>query len=235
MFDEANALIQEIITHKLIIAKGVFGIFPAKSVGDDIEVYKDNEIFKFFSLRQQEVLATDSANLALSDFISPNHDYFGAFAITAGLNCDEIAHGYEKNNDDYKSIMIKAVADRLVEAFAEVLHKRIRTEYWGYVNESLTTEELIHEEYQGIRPAPGYPAQPDHSEKMTLWKLLDVEKNTGISLTESLAMYPAASISGLYIAHPLSKYFAVGQVCDDQIEDYASRKGITIDEVKQWI
>lgn len=159
----------------------------------------------------------------------------GAFAVTAGLGCDEWCRQLEEAGDDYKSIMVKAVADRLVEAFAEYLHEKVRKEYWGYTeNESFTCEELIHERYQGIRPAPGYPSQPDHTEKLTLWRLLDVENAIGMQLTDSLAMWPAASVSGLYLANPNCKYFSVGEVQEDQIADYAQRKGMTVDEVKQW-
>jgi 5-methyltetrahydrofolate--homocysteine methyltransferase len=164
------------------------------------------------------------------------HDYIGAFAVTAGLNCDLLAQQYERNMDDYKSIMVKALADRLVEAFAEYLHFKVRTQYWGYArDEQLCRQDLIHEKYDGIRPAPGYPSQPDHSEKLTLWRLLDVEANTGISLTESLAMSPAASVCGLYISHPKAEYFQVGEVCADQLTDYANRKGTSVEEVRKWL
>jgi 5-methyltetrahydrofolate--homocysteine methyltransferase len=235
LFDEAQAMLQEIIRNKSLKAKGVFGLFEAKGTGDDIEVYKNEDKFKFYTLRQQEVLAIDGPSLALSDFVSPNKDYFGAFAVTAGLGCDDLAREYENDGDDYKSIMLKALADRLVEAFAEFLHEKVRTDYWGYASESFSKEDLIHEKYQGIRPAPGYPSQPDHLEKLTLWKLLNVEEKTGMTLTDSLAMHPAASVSGLYISHPQGRYFNLGQVCDDQVQDYAGRKGLTPEEVRKWI
>lgn len=235
LYDEAQEMLQEVIRNKSLKASGVYGLFEAKAIGDDIEVYSDTEKFKFYTLRQQEILATGGPSLALSDFVSPNKDYFGAFAVTAGLGCDELSSQYEAEGDDYKSIMLKALADRLVEAFAEYLHEKVRTDYWGYTSEAMSKEDLIHEKYEGIRPAPGYPSQPDHLEKLALWKLLKVEENTGITLTDSLAMLPAASVSGIYISHPKAKYFNLGQVNDDQVQDYADRKGLMVEEVRKWI
>eukprot|EP00359_Climacostomum_virens_P007798 CAMPEP_0204906972 /NCGR_PEP_ID=MMETSP1397-20131031/6248_1 /ASSEMBLY_ACC=CAM_ASM_000891 /TAXON_ID=49980 /ORGANISM="Climacostomum Climacostomum virens, Strain Stock W-24" /LENGTH=1188 /DNA_ID=CAMNT_0052075979 /DNA_START=1890 /DNA_END=5456 /DNA_ORIENTATION=- len=233
LYNEAQALLQELISAKRLKAKGVYGFFPCKSQGDDIAL-ENGEVF--YTLRQQELHSADSNSVAMSDFISPSHDYIGGFAVTAGLCANELSAEYEGDQDDYKSIMLKALADRLVEAFAEYLHFKVRTEYWGYAkNEELSTQQLIYEKYDGIRPAPGYPAQPDHSEKLTLWKLLNVEANTGITLTDSLAMDPAASVCGLYISHPQSHYFQLGEVRPDQLEDYARRKGQSVEEVKKWL
>jgi 5-methyltetrahydrofolate--homocysteine methyltransferase len=174
--------------------------------------------------------------VALSDFIKGKEDYIGAFALSTGFGIEKHLEEFEKNHDDYSAIMLKALADRLAEAFAELIHTKVRREIWGYASgENLSIEELIKEKYQGIRPAPGYPAQPDHTEKITLWKLLDVEKNTGIKLTESLAMYPAAAISGLYFAHTDAHYFSVGKVMRDQVEDYALRKKMKIEEIEKWL
>lgn len=232
LFEEAQVMLRELIATKQLRAKGVYGIFPCKSQGDDILLESET----FYTLRQQEIHATEAPSIALSDFVSPHRDYIGAFAVTAGLNCDALAAEYESQQDDYKSIMVKALADRLVEAFAEFLHFKVRTEYWGYAKtETLSRQDLIYEKYAGIRPAPGYPAQPDHSEKFALWRLLNVEANTGIALTESLAMTPAASVCGLYISHPDSEYFQLGEVCADQLENYAARKGVSVEEVKKWL
>jgi 5-methyltetrahydrofolate--homocysteine methyltransferase len=189
----------------------------------------------FHFLRQQIEKSEDQPNLCLADFVAPANDYIGAFAVTAGLGVDELAAQFKAQNDDYNAIMTEALADRLAEAFAEYLHKRVRAE-WGYgKNETLTTEQLIEEQYRGIRPAAGYPACPDHTEKWTLWKLLDAEKSTGIRLTESCAMWPASSVSGLYFASPRSKYFAVGKLDRDQIQDYSRRKGMELRTVEKWL
>ena len=179
-------------------------------------------------------------NIALADYIAPREtgikDYIGAFAVTTGIGIEKLVAKFEKDNDDYSSIMTKAIADRLAEAFAEYLHLMVRKQYWGYSpEEEFSNEELIKENYKGIRPAPGYPAQPDHTEKLTIWELLDVEKNTSMKLTESMAMYPAASVSGLYFSHPESKYFTVGKIGKDQVLDYHKRKGMSIEEIERWL
>jgi len=244
LFDDANNLLDQIIEQKLLKANAVYGIFPANSVDDDIEVYVDESrnglLASFHTLRQQLLKTTNVPNIALSDYIAPKesriNDYIGAFAVTAGIGADELVKSYESKHDDYNSILVKAIADRLAEAFAELLHKKVRTEFWGYsVEEKLSNEELIAEKYKGIRPAPGYPAQPDHTEKLTLFKILDVQNKTGITLTESLAMHPAASVCGLYFAHPESKYLNVGKLAEDQVRDYAKRKGMSTKEVEKWL
>ena len=232
LFSEAQALLKEICEQKLLRARGVIGIFKAKSIGDDIELTVNGEKVTFYGFRQQEESPVIMPNLCISDYVSPVKDYVGGFAVTAGLGSEELARKYEEAGDDYKSIMIKALADRLVEAFAEYLHLQVRTNYWGYVVENTSPLDLIYGKYQGIRPAPGYPTQPDHSEKITLWRVLDVENNTGIGLTESLAMTPPASVCGLYFSNPKASYFAVGQMTDEQIEDYANRKGTSVEEIR---
>ncbi len=243
LYDDAQVVLAELLKNKQTHAKGVIGFFPANRVGDDIELYSDETRSKivtvFHSLRQQNVRSDNKPNHALADFIAPKEsgriDYVGGFAVTAGIGVEELALSYEKQNDDYKSIMVKAIADRFAEAFAECLHKKAR-EFWGYgLTEKLTSEELVKEEYRGIRPAPGYPACPDHTEKQLLFELLQAEKTTGIYLTESCAMYPASSVSGLYFAHPDSRYFAVGRIGKDQVEDYAKRKGMPLAEIEKWL
>ncbi len=244
IFDDANLLLEKIISENLLTAKGTIGIFPANAVEDDIEIYGDTDrellLATLHTLRQQSKKAAGQANLALADFILPKHynksDYIGMFAVTAGLNIEKTLQIFEKEHDDYNAIMLKALADRLAEAFAEYLHLKVRTEYWGYAkNENLTNEELIDEKYVGIRPAPGYPAQPDHTEKLTIFKLLNVEEGIGIKLTESLAMYPAASVCGIYFAHPQAKYFGVGKIGKDQVADYSLRKGMNFKEIEKWL
>jgi 5-methyltetrahydrofolate--homocysteine methyltransferase len=242
LFADAKAMLAMIVADQKLTAKGVYGIFPANSVGDDIEILDDkgNAVSKFLTLRQQSQKTKGAPNLALADFVAPKNsgivDYVGAFCVTTGFGADEWANEFARNLDDYNSIMVKALADRLAEAFAEYLHEKVRTEFWGYAaGESLSNEALIAETYKGIRPAPGYPACPDHLEKATIWKLLDVEKNTGVKLTESLAMWPAASVSGYYFAHPDSKYFGLGKIRNDQVEDYAQRRGIGVDEARKWL
>jgi len=241
LFNDAQKLLDKIANKNLLTAKAVYGIYPANSVNDDIQIYLNEDrielISIFHTLRQQ---GNKSDNFALSDFIAPKkhgvHDYLGAFACTTGIGANNLVIEFENKNDDYNAIMIKALADRLVEAFAELLHKKIRTEVWGYsLNEKLVNEDLIKEKYDGIRPAPGYPAQPDHTEKLELFKLLDVKNKIGISLTENLAMDPASSICGLYFGNPNSKYFNVGNISKDQVSDYAARKGMRIDEVERWL
>ncbi len=245
LFEDANILLDEIIRDNLITANGVFGLFPACRVGsDDIDVYADDSraetVSRFRMLRQQAQKRAGSPNLCLADYIAPADsgvsDYMGLFAVTAGVGAAELAERFARDNDDYQSIMVKALADRLAEAFAECLHEQVRKEYWGYaVDESLTDEDRIRERYRGIRPAPGYPACPDHTEKRIIFDLLDAEAHTGTSLTESCAMLPAASVSGFYIAHPDSRYFAAGRIERDQAEDYARRKGIPLEEAERWL
>lgn len=244
LFNDANNLLDKIINEKLLTANGVIGLFPANSVDDDIEIYSDDTrhgiLETFNTIRQQSIKSSGIPNLALADFIAPKEseikDYVGAFAVTTGIGIEKIIERFESDHDDYNSIMTKAIADRLAEAFAEFLHEKVRKEIWGYaVQEKLTNEELVAEKYNGIRPAPGYPAQPDHTEKLKIWKLLDVQKTTSISLTESLAMYPAASVCGLYFAHPESKYFTVGKIGKDQVDDYRKRKGMSMKEVEKWL
>ena len=241
LFKDAQAMLKRIIDEKWFTAKGVVGFWPAQAVGDDIAVYADEsraeEIARFHTLRQQIKKSNGKPNLALSDFIAEDgQDYVGAFAVTAGHGELEIAKTFKDSGDDYSSIMATALADRLAEAFAEALHKKVRTELWGYAaDEATTTQDLIEEKYQGIRPAPGYPAQPDHTEKATLFRLLDAGKNAGMALTESYAMTPPASVSGLYFGHPGSHYFGVGKIDSDQIEDYAARKGWDVETAERWL
>jgi len=241
LFADAQAMLKKIVDEKWLKANAVIGIYPAKGNGDDVVVFEDEKMANvktiFHSLRQQTKKPAGQYNVALSDFVNPNNlDYIGSFALTTGIGIDEYVARFEKEHDDYSAIMLKALADRLAEAFAELLHKKIRKELWGYAkNEDFKNEDLIKEEYAGIRPAPGYPAQPDHTEKLTIWKLLDVKKNTGILLTESLAMIPTAAVSGLYFAHPQSHYFGIGKIAKDQIEDYAKRKGTRIEEQEKWL
>ncbi|MGD2033701.1 MAG: methionine synthase [Bacteroidales bacterium] len=244
LFDDANELLDRIEKENLLQAKGVIGIFPANAIGDDIAVYQDEKKSKvlvtFRNLRNQVQKENGSPNLCLSDFIAPEDsgrtDYLGAFAVTAGLGIEKILSEFERDHDDYSSIMIKAMADRLAEAFTELIHLKVRKEYWGYATgEKLSLDKLLLEKYQGIRPAHGYPACPDHSEKETLFNLLDVQKNTGMKLTESFSMVPAASVSGLMFAHPLSKYFFVGKLSKDQIIDYAKRKQTDVSVIEKWL
>jgi 5-methyltetrahydrofolate--homocysteine methyltransferase len=243
LYDDARRLLDEILEHRLLIAKGVYGFFPAASVGDDIELYADGSRMKtlttIHTLRQQSEKPEQQPNLALADYVAPQqsgtHDHIGAFAVTAGIGLEELCRRFDKDHDDYNSIMAKALADRLAEAFAEQLHKQAR-EAWGYgMAEQLSTEDLIREKYRGIRPAPGYPACPDHTEKRLLFDLLQVEENTGIILTESFAMLPAAAVSGFYFAHPAAKYFAVGKIGKDQVEDYARRKNLPLATMERWL
>ena len=246
LFADAQALLKKIVDGKWLTAQAVIGFWPANSVGDDIEVYtgepRHSKLAMLHTLRQQ--IARDPkrnrAHTALADFIAPKDsgvvDYIGGFAVTAGIGDEAALEAHFNATDDYGRILFKALADRLAEAFAERMHQRVRTEFWGYAkDEKIANEDLIAEKYQGIRPAPGYPAQPDHTEKATLWKLMDVADKAGIVLTESFAMWPAASVSGLYFAHPDSHYFGVGKVERDQVEDYAARKGWTVAEAERWL
>ncbi len=244
LFNDAKARLKEIVKENKLTANGVIGIFNANSVIDDIEIYSKESgkevIAKLFSLRQQGKKSNTTKNIALADFVAPKDsgkdDYIGMFAVTTGIGIEKLIAKYEDEHDDYNIIMIKAIADRLAEAFAELLHQKVRTDYWGYSSEEkLSHDDIINEKYVGIRPAPGYPAQPDHTEKLTIFKLLDVEKNCGIKLTETLSMYPASSVSGLYFANSESKYFAVGKISKDQVEDYAARKDFTIEETERWL
>jgi 5-methyltetrahydrofolate--homocysteine methyltransferase len=240
LFNDAQNLLGKILSEKLLKARAVFALYPANSVGDDIEVYSDetrkNIVANFYTLRQQH--DQPEVRQALSDYVAPLesgiNDYMGAFAVTIH-GAEELAKEFEAQHDDYNSIMVKALADRLAEALAEKLHADVRKTYWGYAaGEALSNDELIRERYDGIRPAPGYPAQPDHTEKRTLFRLLQAEE-IGLSLTESCAMWPASSVSGLYFAHPESRYFAVGRILEDQVQEYARRKGMSVEEVERWL
>jgi 5-methyltetrahydrofolate--homocysteine methyltransferase len=244
LFDDAQELLRKVVTEKLFTAKGVIGFWPANSVGDDIEIYTDESrkavLTRIHTLRQQAEKVKGEPYYALADFIAPKDsgipDYWGGFAVTTGIGCDELVAAFEKDHDDYNSIMAKAIADRLAEAFAEKMHELVRKEYWGYAKgEQLGTDELIKEEYQGIRPAPGYPACPDHTEKTTLFQLLKAEDSADMHLTESLAMTPAASVSGFYFAHPQARYFGLGKISKDQVEDYAVRKNMPLEDVERWL
>ena len=244
LFDDGQKLLDKIVKEKLFTAKAVIGLYPANSLGGDIELYSDDGREKIsavlHTLRQQGNKSGSTPNFALSDFIAPKEskvkDYIGAFAVTAGIGIEKVIRDFEKNNDDYSSIMAKALADRLAEAFAEHMHELVRKEYWGYAkSENLDNEALIREKYQGIRPAPGYPACPDHTEKTILFDLLGAEKAASIKLTENFAMYPAASVCGLYFAHPQAHYFGVGKIGRDQVADYAKRKGMDIKQVEKWL
>ncbi len=238
LFNDAQNMLQQIIKEKWLQANAVVGIFPANTVGDDIHVTANGNTVVFHTLRQQTKKPAGQFNVALSDFIAPQgtQDYIGTFALTTGIGIDAHVARFEADHDDYNAIMLKALADRLAEAFAELMHKKVRREIWGYAaDENLKNEELIKEEYAGIRPAPGYPAQPEHTEKLTIWNLLEVEKNTGMQLTESMAMIPTAAVSGLYFAHPQSHYFGLGKIQKDQVSDYAKRKGITTADAERWL
>ena len=241
LYKDAQKMLSQIVSEKWFKAKGILGIFPANTINDDdVEVITSSEVEKFLTLRQQSKKTAGAPNIALADFIAPKEigkqDYIGCFCVTIGFGVDEKASEFEKQLDDYNSILVKAIGDRLAEAFAEYLHLKVRKEIWGYASdEVLSNEELIKEQYKGIRPAPGYPACPDHLEKPTIWKLLYVEQETGVKLTESMAMWPAASVSGYYFANPESKYFGLGKIKKDQLEDYATRRNISIEEATKWL
>jgi 5-methyltetrahydrofolate--homocysteine methyltransferase len=243
LFEEANALLDQIVEKKLLTARAVYGFFAAGAVGDDVELYADEsrakQLARLHFLRQQSNKEGSEPCRSLADFIAPREkglaDHIGAFAVTSGFGLKELCDGFRARLDDYNAIMAEALADRLAEAFAECLHKRVRDE-WGYGrDEKLSAEDMIHEKYRGIRPAPGYPACPDHTEKGAIWSLLDVKKNAGIELTESFAMWPGSSVSGLYFAHPQSRYFQLGKIERDQVADYAARKGMSLKEAERWL
>ena len=244
LWKDAQAMLAKIIEEKWFAPRAVIGFWPANTVGDDIRLFTDEsrkeELATFFTLRQQLSKRDGRPNVAMSDFVAPNEsgkqDYVGGFVVTAGIEEVAIAERFERANDDYSSILVKALADRFAEAFAELMHQRVRNEFWGYApGEELSNDDLIHERYAGIRPAPGYPAQPDHTEKKTLFELLDATAQTGVELTESYSMWPGSSVSGLYIGHPESYYFGVAKVERDQVEDYATRKGMSVEEVERWL
>jgi 5-methyltetrahydrofolate--homocysteine methyltransferase len=243
LFADAKELLAQLVANKALTAKGIVGIFPAHSVQDDIYIYHDeqqNQLAGVSHHLRQQTEKPKGANYCLSDFVAPKtsglNDFVGAFAVTAGIGEEALSKAYEKQGDDYNSIMIKAIADRLAEAFAEYLHEYVRKTLWGYgKSEKLSNEDLIREKYQGIRPAPGYAACPEHTEKQVIWDLLEVEKRCGISLTESYAMWPGASVSGWYFSHPNSRYFAVAQIQQDQLQDYAQRKNWTVEHAQKWL
>ena len=244
LYEDAQEMLRRIVEERWFNPKAVVGFWPANAVGDDIRLFtgdsRTTELATFHGLRQQLSKRDGRPNLCLSDFVAPfdskKADYLGGFVVTAGIEEVRIAERFERANDDYRSILVKALADRIAEAFAERMHQRVRKEFWAYAaDETLANEDLIREEYRGIRPAPGYPAQPDHTEKSTLFRLLDAERGIGVTLTESFAMWPGSSVSGLYLAHPEAHYFGVAKVERDQAEDYAARKGMSIVEVERWL
>jgi 5-methyltetrahydrofolate--homocysteine methyltransferase len=257
LFADAQKMLNQIVSENWLTAKGILGIFPANTINDDdievsslfstaLELTEDlspraqSRGTTFLTLRQQSQKTAGAPNIALSDFIAPKdsgkQDYIGCFCVTTGFGVDEKALEFEKQLDDYNSILVKALGDRLAEAFAEFLHLKVRKNIWGYASdESLSNQDLINEEYKGIRPAPGYPACPDHLEKPTIWKLLNVEQEIGVRLTESMAMWPASSVSGYYFAHPDSKYFGLGKIKEDQVIDYAKRRGISTEMAARWL
>jgi 5-methyltetrahydrofolate--homocysteine methyltransferase len=244
LFADAQAMLDQLIAENWLQARAVIGFFPVNVVqDDDIELYTDEsrqEVQYVLHHIRQQMAKTDRANSCLADFIAPKDsgiaDYLGAFVVTTGVGIEAHIQRFEAQYDDYSSIMLKALADRLAEAFAERLHERVRKEFWGYAaDEQLSNEELIKEKYRGIRPAPGYPACPDHTEKATLWQLLQPDQRIGVSLTENFAMYPTAAVSGWYFSHPEAAYFGTGKIDRDQVLDYAARKGWTLDEAEKWL
>ena len=244
LFADAQDMLKRILSEKWLEAKAVYALWPSNSDGDDVVIYDsekaENEIARFHHMRQQVKKVEGQPNFCLADFVAPKEsgllDYSGGFVVSTGFGCEERAEAYKADHDDYNSIMVKALADRLAEALAEYCHQKIRKEIWGYApNEGLDNESLIKEKYQGIRPAPGYPACPDHLEKTTLFKLLDAEKNIGVNLTDSLAMDPAASVSGWYFAHEKSKYFGIRKIKEDQLLDLAERKQMDREILERWL
>jgi 5-methyltetrahydrofolate--homocysteine methyltransferase len=244
LYADARRMLKLMIAERWVQANAVIGFFPANSVDDDIEVYADESRtqvrYRLHHLRQQKPKPAGQPHYALSDFVAPRDsgvkDWIGSFAVTTGIGLDEKVREFEARHDDYSSIMLKALADRLAEALAERMHERARREFWGYApEERFTNDQLVREEYRGIRPAPGYPACPDHTEKATLWQMLDVEKTAGIRLTESFAMHPTAAVSGWYFSHPEARYFQVGRIDADQVTDYAQRKGMALAEAERWL
>jgi len=247
LFNEAQEFLARSVKEKLLVARGICAFYPAHGKGDDIELYsnesRSDAVGTLYGLRQQEMKQSEDAYHAIGDFIAPKEsgvkDYIGMFAVSAGFGCAELAAKYEAAHDDYNAIMLKALADRLAEAFAEVLHAEVRRDHWGYAEDEakqpMSAEDLHKIKYRGIRPAPGYPMQPDHTEKRTIWKLMDVKAKTGIELSDHLAMFPAASVSGLYLANPESKYFVVGKLTLDQVTEYAARKGMNVPDVEKMI
>jgi 5-methyltetrahydrofolate--homocysteine methyltransferase len=244
LYEDAQEMLKRIVEERWFNPKAVIGFWPANTIGDDIRLFtgesRSDVLATFHGLRQQLSKRDGRPNLCLSDFVAPVEsglpDYVGSFVVTAGIEEVRIAERFERANDDYRSILVKALADRFAEAFAERMHQRVRKEFWGYgADETLSNEDLIKEEYHGIRPAPGYPAQPDHTEKETIFRLLDAERRIGVRLTESYAMWPGSSVSGLYLAHPDSHYFGVAKVERDQVEAYAARKGMSVPEVERWL
>jgi 5-methyltetrahydrofolate--homocysteine methyltransferase len=242
LYADAQAMLKQLVSEKWVKASGVVGIWPANRDGDDIVLWKSDErgeeLARLHTLRQQMDKGERKTNSALADFVGPRgaEDYVGAFAVTAGIGEEEIAIRFKRANDDYSAILAQALCDRLAEAFAEAMHAKVRRELWGYAaGETLSHEDLIAEKYRGIRPAPGYPAQPDHTEKATLFDLLEARERTGIDLTESMAMTPPSSVSGLYFAHPEAEYFGVGKIDRDQVEDYARRKGWDLATAERWL
>jgi 5-methyltetrahydrofolate--homocysteine methyltransferase len=244
LYADARRMLKSLIAERWLTARAVVGVFPANALGDDVQIYAGEERAQVLTtlnfLRQQKSKPAGQPHQCLADYVAPRAsgvaDYFGAFAVTTGLGIEEHLARFERGHDDYSAILLKALADRLAEAAAEHFHERVRRELWGYAAaETLTNEQLVREEYRGIRPAPGYPACPDHTEKDKLWRLLDPEHNAGIRLTESYAMYPTAAVSGWYIGHPEARYFALGKIDRDQVEDYARRKGLSLQEAQRWL
>jgi 5-methyltetrahydrofolate--homocysteine methyltransferase len=244
LYADARKMLRTLIREHWLVPRAVLGLFPANSLDDDLELYVDDSraevLARVHFLRQQKDLPEGKPHAALADFVAPKssgvRDYFGAFAVSAGQGIEAPLARFEAAHDDYSAIMLKVLADRLAEAFAERLHERVRREFWGYAPaEKLGSEQLIREEYRGIRPAPGYPACPDHTEKATIWRLLDVEQRAGITLTESFAMFPTAAVSGWYFSHPQARYLSIGRIDRDQVQDYARRKGMEVAQVERWL
>jgi 5-methyltetrahydrofolate--homocysteine methyltransferase len=244
LYDDAQRMLDRLTEERWLTANGVVGLFPANAVGDDIEVYLDEARTEpravLHQLRQQGAHRAGVPNRSLADYVAPKEtgirDYIGLFAVTAGVGTQEKIQEFKQDIDDYSGILLESLADRLAEAFAERMHERVRRELWGYApDEHLDGRQLIKEQYDGIRPAPGYPASPDHTEKQALWDLLDVTANTGMELTDSMAMWPGASVSGIYFSHPEAQYFVVGRLAPDQVADYAERKGWTLAEAERWL